>query len=360
MTWRRVYPIIQALLAAALFGVSTPLSKALLEGIRPIPLAAFLYLGSALGAMAWYGVQRLRNQEIETEASLSRIDLPWLAGALLAGGVAAPVVLMFSLDATPASTASLLLNFEGVATTLIAAALFREAIGRRIWWAIGLVTLASILLSWNPQGRFGVSFGALGVLLACILWGLDNNLTRHISAKNPVTIVAIKGFGAGLFSLLLALLTSSPFPTLLNVGGAMLLGSVSYGLSIVLFVLALRNLGAARTSALFGSAPFIGSLLSFAIFHEVPGIRFIFSFLTMMGGVVLLVGEGHAHQHRHTPLAHEHSHRHDDEHHEHDHAVDEIPADSTHSHWHEHEETEHSHPHTPDIHHRHEHSDQPD
>ena len=347
-------PILKALLAALLFGVSAPLAKALLGEVAPIPLAGLLYLGSGLAALAWLAVQS--RQASTSEARLLRGDLPWLAGALLVGGVAAPIILMFSLQATPAATASLLLNFEGVATTLIAALAFREAIGRRVWGAIGLITLASMILSWESNGQWGLAPSALGILLACALWGLDNNFTRNISAKNPLTIVAWKGLGAGSFSVLLALLLGQPFPGVAVALRALLLGSVSYGLSIMAFILALRDLGAARTSALFSTAPFIGMTLAFALFREPFTVSFLLALPVMIAGTLLLVGEAHQHEHQHARLVHEHRHRHDDGHHTHVHAPGEIPARGWHSHAHTHAPETHTHPHTPDLHHRHGHT----
>ncbi|MGE5576013.1 MAG: DMT family transporter, partial [Syntrophothermus sp.] len=294
MNHTRIYPIIQALIAAALFGASAPFAKLLLGAIEPVPLAAFLYLGSGLGVMLVRWARHVDGRLASTEAQMERGDLPWLAGAVLAGGVAAPILLMFSLRNTPAATAALLLNFEGVATTLIAALLFNEAIGRRVWLAILFVTAASVLLSWNIGGEWGISLGAGGVLGACALWGLDNNFTRNVSAKDPLAIVSVKGIGAGIFSMLLALVLHNPFPGLRSVLGAMLLGSVSYGLSIVLFILAMRSLGAARTSALYGTAPFAGALLSFVIFREAPGALFFAALPLMIAGAALLLGERHA------------------------------------------------------------------
>jgi len=202
----RLYPMAQAILAAALFGASAPFAKLLLGEVQPIPLAALLYLGSGAGLLVFRCLQRIGNAPQGREAQVSKSDVPWLVGAVLASGVAAPIVLLFGLRHTPAATASLLLNFEVVATTLLAALAFKEAIGRRVWWAIILVTAASILLSWNTGGEWGISAGAIGVLGACVLWGLDNNMTRNIAAKDPFVIVIIKGLGAGLCSLALALI----------------------------------------------------------------------------------------------------------------------------------------------------------
>lgn len=345
----------QALLAAALFGASAPIAKLLLGEIAPVPLAAFLYLGSGISLTLIRGLRRLGGQSTEGEARISKADIPWLAGAILAGGVAAPIVLMFGLRNTPAATASLLLNFEGAATTLIAVLVFKEATGRRLWWAVTLITAASLLLSWNTDSEWGVSLGAAGVLGACILWGIDNNLTRNVSAKDPLAIVTVKGLSAGLFSLVLALILRNPLPGLRIILGAMILGSVSYGLSIVSFILAMRELGAARTSAWFGTAPFVGALLSFVLFRDVPNVPFLVSIPIMIMGATLLLGEEHGHLHVHPPVEHEHRHRHEDRHHAHKHTDSEIPPNRLHSHLHRHEEIEHDHPHTPDTHHRHGH-----
>ena len=321
-------------------------------------MAALLYLGSGAGALLLLVFRRrdaAANAGAGAEERLRRADAGWLAGAVLAGGVVAPIVLMFSLRATPGATASLLLNFEGVATTLIAALAFREATGRRVWASIGLVTAASIVLSWEPGGQWGISAAALGVLGACVFWGIDNNLTRQISARNPLAIVAVKGLGAGVVSLILARVAGQPLPGWGAALGAMALGSVSYGLSIALFILALRDLGAARTSGLFSSAPFIGALVAFLIFAEPVTAQFVVALVLMVGGTTLLVTERHAHRHTHAVLVHAHRHRHDDTHHTHPHASGEVPPSGWHAHEHAHEPQMHTHPHTPDLHHRHVH-----
>jgi drug/metabolite transporter (DMT)-like permease len=353
---KNIYPMSQAVLAAILFGASAPLSKLLLGYVEPIPMASFLYLGSGLGLLLFRIVQLLIPNFKLSEAKINKSDSKWIIGAIIAGGVLAPIVLMFSLANTPASTASMLLNFESVATTLIAVLIFREAIGKRIWIAVALITIASILLSWNFNGKFGFSLGALGILLACILWGIDNNFTRNISAKDPLIIVTIKGLGAGTFSLLLAIITKSNFPGIKLVLAIMLLGFFSYGLSIVLFIYAMRNLGASRTSAFFGTAPFMGTILSFLLFRELPNVLFYISLPLMIFGAVLIFREKHRHLHSHIPLGHEHRHNHKDKHHEHGHEDEHDESQYTeHSHYHLHENIEHSHSHKPDIHHRHKH-----
>ena len=342
--------IFQALLAALFFGASAPISKLLLGDVHPVLMAAFLYLGSGIGISLTRLLQRISPNE--REAGIKSPDIKWLAGAIISGGIAAPIILMISLKNTPASTASLLLNFECVATTLIAMLIFKEAISRRAWIAIAVITLASILLSTNFGNSWGMSLGAFGVILACVLWGVDNNFTRNISAKDPLTIVAWKGLISGTFSLLLGLLLGQRLPTLTSILSILLLGFLSYGLSTMLFIYSMRGLGAARTSALYGTAPLAGVLLSIVIFGELPSLLFIIAAIIMVGGALLLINEEHAHSHVHTVLFHEHSHRHDDHAHKHD------QVDGVHSHEHEHPAEEHEHGHMPDIHHRHGHEDE--
>jgi drug/metabolite transporter (DMT)-like permease len=337
--------ILQALLAALFFGASAPLSKLLLLDVPPVLMAAFLYLGSGTGIALVRLSQRLTSPQ--KEADIRRPDVKWLTGAIISGGIAAPIVLMISLQNTPASTASLLLNFEGVATALIALFFFRESISRRALAAIFVITIASIFLSTNYAAGFGFSLGALGVLLACVLWGVDNNFTRNISAKDPLTIVSWKGLVAGTFSLFLGLLLGQKLPALTSILSILLLGFISYGLSTMLFIYSMRGLGAARTSALYGTAPLAGVLLSFIIFRDPITLLFGIAAALMVAGALLLANEEHAHFHIHMPVLHEHRHNHD-EFHEHDETT------SVHSHEHEHPRTEHEHGHMPDIHHRHE------
>lgn len=355
MNKEKIYPAIQAILAALLFGISAPLSKVLLGNIDPVPLASLLYLGSGTGLFLYQLIKRFTGKHAEAEASLSRKDLPWLTGAIVFGGVIAPIILMISLQRTPASTASLLLNFESVATTFIAWVIFKENIGRRVGFAVGLITLSSVLLSWDFSNQWGLSIGALGVIFACICWGIDNNFTRNISAKNPFSIVTVKGIGAGLFSLILSVLLDSPMPDFKIILCAMLLGFFSYGLSIVLFVLAMRSLGSARTSAFFGTAPFIGAVVSFLIYKSPPDVMFMAAMPIMILGAVLLLRDQHGHKHFHEQVTHEHKHAHTDGHHNHLHENTGDSTNTTHSHVHEHEILEHTHEHAPDIHHRHNH-----
>lgn len=352
----KVYPMIQALLAALLFGASAPLSKILLGSIEPVPLASFLYIGSGTGLLLIQVLNRIVRKNINVEASLTQKDVPWLIGAILFGGVIAPIILMYSLRITPASTSSMLLNFEGVATTIIAAVFFKESIGKKVWIAVLLITSASILLSWDFSNKWGLSIGALGIIFACLCWGIDNNFTRNISSKNPFSIVAIKGLAAGLFSLFLSIMLGSSIPPFKVILSAMFLGCFSYGFSIVLFVLAMRNMGSARTSAFFGTAPFIGTILSFLLYNEKPNVFFIAALPVMIIGAVLLLREEHSHRHLHEYTVHEHKHIHIDSHHYHTHEDDMAQEDISHSHIHTHEAMEHEHSHMPDIYHRHKHS----
>ena len=245
MNRNNIYPIVQALLAALLFGASAPLAKLLLGEIEPISLAAFLYLGSGFGLLILQLFQRIGTKRESTEAPLKITDIGWLAGAIIAGGITAPIILLFGLRDTPGATASLLLAFEGVATTLIAAMVFKESVSRRAWWAILVITTASILLSVNLNDEWGVSWGTMGILAACVLWGIDNNFTRNISAKDPTSIVMVKGLAAGSFSLVLTMILGNRIPNINIAIKAMVLGSLSYGLSITLFIRAMRGLGAA-------------------------------------------------------------------------------------------------------------------
>ena len=349
----RVKSSLQALAAAALFGVSPPLAKLLLGSVEPIPLAALLYLGSAAGLAVLRGRDRALHRDV-AEAGIRRADAPWLIGAAMCGGVAAPIVLMYGLRSTPAATASLLLNFESAATALLAALIFGEAVDRRVWLAVACITGAGIVLTWNGASGWGLSLGAAGIIVACLLWGLDNNLTRNISAKDTTTITMVKGLVAGSFSLAIALVLRQPLPDLAGALGAMALGFFSYGLSIALFIRAMRGLGAAMTGAFFSTAPFIGASLALILARSWPDPLFLAALPLMLVGSALLLGGSHRHAHAHAPLTHEHSHAHGDSHHMHTH-TEEPPADRPHSHQHRHDPLVHDHAHAPDIHHRHGH-----
>lgn len=341
-------PILLALVAAALFGASAPLAQVLLADASPVVLAGLLYLGAGLAVT---GARLIRGRSTG-EAPLARRDLPWLAGTVLAGGFLAPVLLMVGLASTPAATASLLLNTEAVFTALLAAAFFGEGIGRRVAVAIGLITAAGMLLSFDPSGRLALSLGALAVVGACALWGLDNNCARQISSKDPFAIGTAKGLGAAVLSLSLATLVGESLPPPPVAIAAVLLGAVCYGVSMVCFILALRSLGAARTAGVFGLAPFIGAGLALVIAPVAPGWQFLVALPPMAAGALLIARERHAHVHVHEEVTHAHRHRHD-LHHRHPHPAGE--GEAVHAHLHAHAHLEHSHEHTPDIHHRHRH-----
>jgi drug/metabolite transporter (DMT)-like permease len=336
--------------AAALFGLSTPFSKLLLEHTSPLLLAGLLYLGSGVGLSL---VRWLRRGE-KSEAALSRRDWPWLGGAVLFGGALGPVLLMIGLSHTTAATASLLLNLEGVFTALLAWFAFRENFDRRIALGMALIVAGGVLLSYHPGSGLTLAPGALAVAGACLCWGIDNNLTQKVSSSDPFQIAAIKGLVAGSVNLVLALLVGARFPAWPVLSGALVVGFLGYGLSLACFVLALRLLGTARTGAYFSLAPFLGALVSLVILREGVGPLFFGSALLMGAGVWLHLSEKHGHKHVHERLEHAHSHTHD-EHHQHDHAPDIDPAEP-HSHLHVHEPLTHLHAHFPDIHHRHEHS----
>ncbi|MFT8316026.1 MAG: EamA family transporter [Clostridium sp.] len=355
MNKSKYYPVIMALLSAILFGASAPITKILLGKIEPVPLASLLYLGSGVGLMIFQFVIFIIKKQKINEASLKKKDFKWLLGAVVIGGIIAPIIQMISLNITPASTASLLLNFEGVATAILAIVFFKENVSKQVIGGVILITLASIILSWDFTNQWGFSLGSLGIIFACFCWGIDNNFTRNISSKNPFSIVTIKGIGAGTFSFILAIVLKSPIPQFKIIVLAMIIGFFCYGLSIVLFVYAMRSLGSTRTSALYGTAPFIGTILSFILLKDIPNIMFIIASPVMIFGTIFLLKETHNHRHKHLALQHEHRHNHADGHHNHKHTDEQIIINAYHSHLHTHMAIEHTHPHSPDIHHRHSH-----
>ncbi len=278
--------IAYAILAAALYALNAPASKLLLQNVPPTMMAGFLYLGAG-GGMALMGAARGQAGYGGREMRLTRKDLPYIVGMVLLD-IAAPIFLMIGLGRTTAANASLLNNFEIVATSLIALLIFREKIGRRLWAAIGLITLSSILLSVEDAGSFRFSVGSLFVLLACVCWGMENNCTRCLSKSDPLEIVVIKGFGSGLGAVLIGLAIGERLPALGDILEILLLGFVAYGLSIYFYVYAQRDLGAARTSAYYAVAPFIGVLLSLIIFRELPGVHFYIALILMVIGTWMI------------------------------------------------------------------------
>lgn len=343
-----------ALVSALLFGASTPFAKLLLgDGLSPLFLAGLLYLGSGVGLTLVHLVRQGIGRQTR-EASLHCSDMPWLALVVLSGGVAGPLLLMIGLATTPASSASLLLNLEGLATMAIAWIIFKENVDRRLLAGAAAILTGAVLLSWQG-GPAGFGLGSLAIAGACLCWGIDNNLTRKLSASDPLQIALIKGLVAGSVNLALAFALGAHLPRLAGLAGAATVGFLGYGVSLVLFVLALRFLGAARTGAYFSIAPFIGALLSVGMFDEPLTLRLVAAGLLMAIGVYLHLAEVHAHEHTHEATEHEHRHVHD-AHHQHTHGPNDLPGEP-HSHWHRHEPLTHAHAHYPDLHHRHGHAD---
>lgn len=342
--------VLYALLAAALFGASTPLAKLLVGHLEPILLAGILYLGSGVGLMAL----RIVRDHGWKSSELSRAEWPWLLGAILFGGVLGPVALMFGLMTTSGSTASLLLNLEAVLTAAIAWVVFKENADRRIVLGMATIVAGGAVLSW-PTSSGGTSdwLGPLMVSAACLFWAIDNNLTRKISATDAMFIAGVKGLIAGMVNVVLALSFGAALPTPLAAVSAMAVGLLGYGVSLVLFVLALRGLGTARTGAYFSTAPFMGAVVAIALIGESTYPVFWVAAGLMGCGVWLHLTERHEHEHRHEPLEHGHSHVHDG-HHQHLHEEGESGAEP-HDHVHVHVALAHKHPHYPDIHHRHAH-----
>lgn len=352
------FPIIFAVLAAVLFGMSTPLAKLLLANTSPLVLAGLLYAGSGIGLGIWLLGRALikRTDAAHAPAWLNRHDAPWLAGAVLAGGVAAPLLLMLGISHTSASSAALLLNLEGVLTALMAWFIFKENFDRRIFAGMALIVMGSAVLTWDETILTGstLPLGALLVSAACLCWAIDNNLTRKISAADPVQIATIKGLAAGAINLTVAVASGVTFPSFPYIAAAGAVGLAGYGISLVLFVLALRYLGTARTGAYFSIAPFAGAALSFLLLADTPGPLFWLAVAFMLAGVWLHLTERHEHEHTHEETEHSHAHRHDAHHqHEHDFTWD---GTEPHTHPHTHEPITHTHAHYPDIHHRHGHA----
>jgi len=349
-----------ALLSALLFGIGTPLAKRLLADVQPLALAGLLYLGSGVGlflvrcARSAGAIRAGEAQALPREAGLTRRDWPWLAGAILAGGVIAPVLLLWGLAGTQATTASLLLNLEGVLTTLVAALVFREAVGGRVWLATALVVAAGSILAWQPGPMGGGMDRAAAIAGACLCWALDNNLTRKVSGADPIAIAAWKGLAAGTCNLGLAWAAGQSLPAPMHVAGALGVGLVSYGASLVLFVYALRHLGSARTAAHFGAAPFIGAAASVVMLGDPVTATLSVAVVLMATATWLLLTETHEHAHTHEPLVHTHRHMHD-AHHRHVHGPDDPAGPEPHVHEHRHEPFTHAHAHLPDLHHRHPH-----
>lgn len=339
--------VIAALGAAILFGIGTPFAKSLLTNVSPWLLAGLLYLGSGTGLFLYRILNKIPTEKMPPH------EWPWLAGAIMTGGILAPVMLMFGLKIMSASEASLLLNAEGVFTTLLAWFVFRENFDKRI--ALGMVAIISgaLILSWPGRMSTLNIWSALLVLGACLAWGIDNNLTRKVSLSDATWIAMIKGICAGLVNLTLAFWLGASFPSLPKIIETLTVGFFAYGVSLTLFVVALRHLGTARTGAYFSISPFFGAIISIIFLNEPIHLPLLIAGVLMGLGVWLHLTEHHAHQHTHEAVTHEHEHIHDI-HHQHFH--DEfISPDTKHNHEHTHEILTHDHPHFPDSHHQHKH-----
>jgi len=347
---KTTFAIFMAILAAILYGLSSPISKLLVVEIPPTLMASLLYLGAGCGMLIVKIVKGFCREE-QVEAKLTRNEMPFVILMIILD-ILAPVFLMLGLSMTTASNASLLNNFEIVSTSLIALFIFKEAVGRRMWISITLITLSSIILSVEDISSLTFSIGSIFVLAACISWGLENNCTRMLSLKDPLEIVIIKGFGSGFGSLIISLVLREYSINILYILIALILGFVAFGLSIYFYILAQRYLGAARTSAYYAAAPFIGVFISWLVLHEQITLSFIVALLIMLIGTYFAVSEDHGHSHIHENVIHEHKHNHIDVHHSHQHDSEVF---GEHSHPHAHETLEHKHPHTPDLHHRHMH-----
>jgi drug/metabolite transporter (DMT)-like permease len=343
--------VVVALAAALLFGASTPFAKQLLRDVSPVLLAGLLYLGSGIGL----GIIRLVLDRGWRTPSMSRHEWSWLMLAIGFGGVLGPLALMLGLMTTSAATASLLLNLEAVLTAVIAWVVFHENTDRRVVLGMLAIVAGAVLLAWpDPSQRAGrLGWGALLIAGACLCWALDNNFTRKVSATDALFLAGIKGTVAGIVNTGIALALGAALPAMSSISEAMVVGLLGYGVSLVLFVLALRGLGTARTGAYFSTAPFLGAAIAILAFGDHASMRFWVAAALMAVGVWLHLSERHEHMHTHEAITHTHRHVHDI-HHQHTH---DFPWDGTepHTHPHTHEPITHSHRHYPDIHHQHKH-----
>ncbi len=348
---KNLRPIAIIVVSAALFGVSAPLAKLLVEDMPATELAGLLYLGAFLGLGLYASIRRIAGKARSYDP-IAKKDAKWLLGSIISGGIVAPILMVSGLILISGFTASLLLNLEGVFTALLAVTLFRGKEGKRLWAALLIMTLASVLLTYDPSnGAFRIE-GTFLLVGAMLCWGLDNNLTQKISGKDPVQISMTKGAVAGSASIGITLLIGAPLVFGDSMLYALVLGAFSYGVSLVLFIVALSKMGSARTAALFAIGPFIGAALSIPLLGEPLGWLMLPSAIMMGFGVWLITRERHAHEHRHSAVTHAHPHDHDDPHHQH-HPGETIAG--THSHIHTHEEMVHSHAHWPDTIHGHKH-----
>ncbi len=339
-----------ALLSAVLFGVSPPLAKHLAGDLAPGLLAGLLYLGSGLGLQCILWTQR--QSAIRELKALGKKQRLQLLGAVAFGGILAPICLAYGIRHGSAVEVSLLLNLETVATTVLAALLFHEHVSHRVWFGKVLLILGAAIITTGTLEGFSLSLPGLSVVAACLFWGADNNLTRDIEQLSPTVLASVKGLAAGTFNIILAIALGARVGSFSQTAELLTLGAFSYGMSLVLFIQALRLIGASRTSTYFASGPFFGLILAIVLLGEQPSAGQWLSTIFMIAGLLVLYWEKHEHIHTHEALSHRHLHVHD-EHHQHEH--DGKEGSEPHEHWHTHEPITHSHWHLPDIHHRHRH-----
>jgi drug/metabolite transporter (DMT)-like permease len=339
---------IYGLLAAALFGLSAPIAKHLLGDVSPQVLAGLLYLGAGVGLSAWRAARPSAH-----EAALKRPDLLPLLGVIVSGGVLGPLLMLVGLERVSAVVGSLLLNLEGPLTMLLAVLFFREHLGRYGLVAATFILGGAALLKLETRSGGVDGWGMLAVGLACLAWAIDNNLTQRLSLRDPFAIVRIKTLAAGSFNLAVGFLLGGQLPGWRITAGALVLGLLSYGASVVLDAYALRLVGAAREAAYFATAPFVGALAATVISDVGFRLLDVAAMCTMAVGAAALLLERHSHRHEHDAIEHEHAHEHDG-HHQHLHGP-EDPLGEPHSHPHRHVPLVHDHPHLPDVHHRHRH-----
>jgi drug/metabolite transporter (DMT)-like permease len=341
-----------AIFSALLFGISPVLCKLVIGGMSPVLLAGLLYIGSGIG-LSFVLVRQHINIFLEIQ-SISNIHRVKLLGAVLAGGVIAPLCLVYGIKFGKASEVALLLNLETVATTIIAWLIFKEQVSRYVWIGKVLIVLASVFIILKAPESLAFSSSGILVVLACIFWGIDNNLTRDVDDLPAPVLATIKGYGAGLFNIILAAVLGFGTIEVHQIGGALLIGALSYGASLVLFIGALRKIGSARSSTYFAIGPFIGVLAALILLNERPPAIFWFAAALMIAGVLCLYRERHEHPHIHEAITHRHQHTHDqDVHHHHPHSAEDYSENHDHSHVHE--QLTHMHVHWPDTHHRHTH-----
>ncbi len=343
------YPVIAALFAAFLFGASTPFAKQLIGDIHPILLAGLLYFGSGVGLFIF----RILKNKGWSASGLMHQEWRWFLGAILFGGILGPLLLMIGLTYTSGAVASLLLNLEAVLTALLAWIFFKEHTDKKIILGMIFIVIGGVLLAFPHGVVKSHGFGTIAIGLACLCWAIDNNLTRKISNAEALFIASTKGLIAGIVNISIALFIGVTVPNWTHVTYSLIVGLLGYGISLVLFVLALRGLGTARTGAYFSTAPFIGAAIAILLFGDHTSLIFWLASIFMIVGVWLHLSEDHDHEHTHEEMTHHHYHTHD-EHHQHEH---DFPWDNKkpHSHLHHHKAITHKHPHYPDIHHRHDH-----